>query len=107
MPRVSKTDSDLTAKAADKIGGASRRRLQSFAFKVLLLIPVSVVFAVQRHVPVFAAAVFFCGWYSMFAGFAAVVQRHKLSAEYLTAWDEMAAFWGLAAAVRLAGLIVG
>lgn len=101
------TDSDSTAKAADKISGASRRRLQSFALKVLLLIPISAAFATQGHMPIFGAWAFFCGWYSMFAGLAAVVQRHKLTAEYLTSWDEMAAFLGLAAAARLAGLIVG
>jgi hypothetical protein len=43
----------------------------------------------------------------MFAGFAAVGERHKWTAQYLTSWDEMAAFLGLAAAVRLAGLIAG
>ena len=95
------------AKAAAKTGGPSRQRLQSFAFKILLLIPVSVAFAAQRHVPLFGASAFFCSWYSMFAGLAAVVQRHKLTAEYFTAWDEMAAFLGLAAAVRLVGLVVG
>jgi hypothetical protein len=102
------TDSDSTSKAAaGKIDRASRRRLQSFAFKVLLLIPTSVAFAAQGHMPIFGASAFFCGWYSMFAGLAAVVQRHKLTAKYLTSWDEMAAFLGLAAAVRLAGLIAG
>jgi hypothetical protein len=100
-------DADSTAEATAKTRKLSERRLHAFAFKVLLLIPISVAFAASRNVPAFNAAAFFCGWYSSFAGLAAAVQRHRLNAAYLTAWDEMAAFMGLAAIARLIGSIVG
>jgi hypothetical protein len=37
----------------------------------------------------------------LFAGMAVLLQRHKLNAAFLTAWDQMAGFFGFAALMRL------
>lgn len=86
---------------------ASRLRLQSFAFKLLLVIPVSIAFAAQRNYPILGALAYFCFWYSLFSGLAAAAQRHKINADFLTAWDELAAFLGLAVAARFLDAAVG
>ena len=96
-----------TPYAAGILDRASQLRLQSFAFKILLIVPISMAFAAQRQVPLLGAAAYFCVWYSVFSGLAALVQRHKWSAGCLTAWDEMAAFLGLALAARFLGSLVG
>src|ERR1700722_13077526 len=93
--------------SAGKLDRASRLRLQVFAFKVLLVIPISVAFAAQRHLTVLGAVAYFCGWYSLFAGLAASVQRQKCGAASLTAWDEMVVFLGLALAARFLGSLAG
>jgi hypothetical protein len=100
-------DSGHAPHPAERLDPASWLRLRSFAFKVLLVIPVSVAFAAQRHAPMLGAVAYFCNWYGAFSGFAAVVQHHKLGAAVLTAWDEMVAFLGLALAARLLVSLVG
>jgi hypothetical protein len=47
----------------------SRLRLRGFAFKLFLIVPVSVVFAAQHHGPVLGALAYFCYWYGLFSGF--------------------------------------
>jgi len=85
---------------------ASRLRLRIFAFKLLLVVPVSVALASQRNYPLLGTVSFFCFWHSVFAGMAALLQRHKLNAAFLTAWDEMAAFLGLAVLMRLIDAVI-
>jgi len=80
---------------------ASRLRLRIFAFKLLIAVPVLVTFASQRHYPLLEAISIFCFWNGVFAGIAALFQHNNVNAAFLTAWDEMAAFFGLATLMRL------
>jgi hypothetical protein len=80
---------------------ASRLRLRIYAFKLLLVVPVSLALVSQRNYPLLQTVSFFCFWHSVFAGMAALLQRHKINSAFLTAWDEMAAFLGLAVLMRL------
>jgi len=91
---------------AGKISHASRLRLQSFALKLLLVILFSVAFAAQRHDPLLGAFAYFCFWCALFSALAALAQRHKLSATSLSAWDEMAAFLGIALIARFTASLV-
>jgi hypothetical protein len=85
----------------------SRLRLRTFAFKLLILVPVAVVLASRHNYPLLGTMAFFCFWQGMFAGMAALFQRHKHNAAVLTAWDEMAAFLGLTALMRLVDTLIG
>ena len=85
---------------------ASRLRLQIFAFKLLLVVPVSVALASLRNYPLLGTVSFFCFWHSVLVGMAALLQRHKLNAAFLTAWDETAAFLGLAVLMRLVDAVI-
>jgi hypothetical protein len=75
----------------------SRLRLQLFAFKLLIVVPFSAVFASHRSYPLLATMSFFFFWNGVFAAVPALFQHQKVNAAFLTAWDEMAAFFGLAA----------
>jgi hypothetical protein len=90
----------------ERMDRASRLRLRAFVFKLLLMIPISVAFAAQGHTRVLAAICYFCFWYGAFSGVAAMAQRHRISAIFLTAWDEMAAFLGIAVIARLLDSLV-
>jgi len=79
----------------------SRLRLQIFTFKLLILVLFSVALASQHDYPLLGTMSFLCFWQSAFAGLAALLQRHKLSAAFLTAWDEMAAFLALTVLMHL------
>ena len=85
----------------------SRRRLEIFAFKLLMLGPIAIAFANHQHLSIIAAAGYFCSWYVLFSFIAALIQRHKLNATVLTAWDEAAGFLGIALAARLMGALAG
>jgi hypothetical protein len=80
----------------------SRFRLRVFAFKLLVVIPVSVMIASGQSLPPLQVFAFFCAWHAIFSGIAALLLRHSYSARVLTSWDEMAAFCGLALLSRLA-----
>jgi len=84
------------------LDGASRQRLRIFAFKLVLVIPFSVILARHRDFSLPATLWFFLCWHAAFSGLAGLLQRHRPGATTLTAWDEMAAFVGLAALARLA-----
>ena len=83
-----------------EIDPGSGLRLRFFALKVLVLIPISVAFAVSRNYPVAETAGFFCAWNAIFAGLAALFQGQRYNALSLTAWDEMAAFVAIACLMR-------
>jgi hypothetical protein len=57
----------------------SRLRLRSFAFKLLLIIPVSIVFAAQHQGPVLGALTYFCFWFGLFSGFFAIIRQEKFN----------------------------
>jgi hypothetical protein len=80
----------------------SRLRVRVFAFKLLALIPLSVMIAGARPVPVLQVFAFFCAWHAVFSGVAGLLLRQSYRARGLTSWDEMAAFFGLALLARLA-----
>lgn len=92
---------------ADAFDAESRLRLRGFAFKLLLIIPVSIVFAAQHHGPVLGALAYFCFWYGLFSGLFAIIRQEKVNPAVLTSWDEMAAFIGLAFAARFAAALAG
>jgi hypothetical protein len=92
-------------RVAEAFDAASRLRLRGFAFKLFLIVPVSVVFAAQHHGPVLGALAYFCFWYSLFSGFFAIIRQEKVDPAVLTSWDEMAAFIGLAFAARFAAAL--
>jgi hypothetical protein len=85
----------------------SRLRLRVFAFKLFLIIPISIVFAARHHGPVLGALAYFFFWYGLFSGFFAIIRQEKVNPAALTAWDEMAAFIGLAFAARFAAALTG
>jgi hypothetical protein len=76
------------------------------AFKLLILVLFSIALASHRDYPLPGTVSFFCFWQSAFAGMAALLQRHKLIAASLTAWDEMAAFSGLAVLTHLVKAVI-
>jgi hypothetical protein len=81
----------------------SRGRLQIFTFKLLGVIPFSMVIAAQDAVPPLQIFAFCCFWHATFAGLAALVRRQHWRAVHLTAWDETAAFSAIALLVRFIG----
>jgi hypothetical protein len=85
----------------------SRLRLRGFAFKLFLIVPVSIVFAARHQGPVLGAIAYFCLWYGLFSGFFAIIRQEKIDPTVLTAWDEMAAFIALAFAARFAAALAG
>ena len=94
-------------KPMEILDSASRLRLRGFGFKLLLVAPISVLFAAAHHIPPLQAAGFFCLWYAMFAAFVAMAQQHKFRAAGITAWDEAAAFVALGAMARFLGSLGG
>jgi hypothetical protein len=100
-PRAHQQNYSTAMSFSFSLDQASRLRLRIFAFKLLIAIPVLVAFASQRNYPMLGMMSFFCYWNGIFAGMAALLQRHKVNAAFLTAWDEMAAFFGCAALMRL------
>ena len=81
--------------------GASRLRIQIFAFKLMFVAPVCLIMALAHQgYHAFGAMSFLCFWHGVFAGLAGLVQRHRLDAACLTAWDEVAAFMGLSMLAR-------
>lgn len=80
----------------------SRLRVRVFAFKLLTVIPISVMIAGGQPLPLLQVFAFFCAWHAVFSGIAALLLRQSYCAPALTAWDEMAAFCGLALLARLA-----
>ena len=63
--------------------------------------------AAIRNYPPLGTLSSLCVCYSVLAGLVALFQRHKHNASFLTAWDEMAAFLGLALLTRLVAGILG
>jgi len=113
MRLVSKTSGvtegkgNFSANWAAKMDQASRLRLRAFAFKLVMLIPVSIVFAGQHHYSLFGSLAYFCFWFGLFSGISACLQRHKFVAVFLTTWDEMAAFLGIGLAGRVIASLAG
>jgi hypothetical protein len=91
----------LLARSPLAPGAASWWRIRVFVLKLSVVILIAVVFGASRGYPPLSAIAFFCGWQSVFAGGAALFQHHRLDADFLSAWDEMAAFLGVAELVRL------
>src|ERR1700722_4074443 len=100
-------EDDLLEWSLAALDPASRRRVAIFTVKLLVVLLVAIVFAVPRGYPPFRALAFFCGWQSAFAGAAALFHHHRLDAGFISAWDEMGAFLGIAGWARLAGPIAG
>jgi hypothetical protein len=84
----------------------SRRRLQIFGCKLLLVMPVLLGLAVYRGFPFAETLSFFCLWHSVFAALASLVQSQKVNAPCLNAWDEMAAFAGSVLLTRLTAAVM-
>jgi hypothetical protein len=84
----------------------SRLRLRIFAFKLLILVLCAVTLASQPNYRLLGTMSFFCFWQCAFAGMAALLQRHNLNAASLTAWDELAAFLGLAVLAHLVEAVI-
>jgi hypothetical protein len=79
----------------------SRRQLRVFGLKLLMMIPLAVVLATRHDYPLLETISSLCLWYSVFAAIVALLQRQQLGAAWLTAWDEMVAFLGIAVLARL------
>ena len=84
----------------------SRLRLRIFTFKLLILVLCAVALASQPIYPLLGTMSFFCFWQSAFAGIAVLLQRHNLNGASLTAWDEMAAFLGLAVLMHVVEAVI-
>jgi hypothetical protein len=96
----------VVARALQGLAPESRLRLRVFAFKLLFIIPVSMVLARGRGFPLLITLSFFCLWHSAFAALAAMVRRQSPVAADLTAWDEAMAFFALALAIRFVGAVL-
>ena len=90
----------------DGLDPGSRLRIRIFAFKLLIIIPVSVALATHLGHPLLGTLSFFCFSHSFFAGAAAWFRGQKHGAGMLTAWDEMAAFLAIGIALRVVGAIM-
>ena len=87
-------------KPMENLDSASRLRLRGFGFKLLLVVPISVLFAAAHHIPPLQAAGFFCLWYAMFAALVGLAQQHRFRVVGITAWDEAAAVVALGVTAR-------
>jgi hypothetical protein len=87
----------------DALDPRSRLLVRIFAVKLVVIIPVAVPLATRGGYSLLGILSLFCLWHSFFAGTAALLQRQKHGAPFLTAWDEMAAFLAIAVLMRLAG----
>ena len=94
-------------RASFSLDQASLLRLRIFGFKLAIIVPVSVALALNHNYPLLATISFLCFWHGVFAGIAASVQSHRKNAAFLTAWDEMAAFLGLAVLMRIVDRVIG
>ena len=94
------------ATSFDGLDPGSRLRIRIFAFKLLIIIPVSVALATHLGHPLLGTLSFFCFWHSFFAGAAAWFRDQRHGAAMLTAWDEMAAFLAIGIALRVVGAIM-
>jgi hypothetical protein len=92
---------DSIATCFDGLDPGSRLRIQVFAFKLLIIVPVSLALATQRGFPLLATLSFFCFWHGFFAGAAAWFRDQRQGAAMLTAWDEMAAFLAIGILMRV------
>jgi hypothetical protein len=90
----------------DGLDPGLRLRIRIFAFKLLIIIPVSVALATHLGHPLLGTLSFFCFWHGFFAGAAAWFRGQKHGAGMLTAWDEMAAFLAVGIALRVVGAIM-
>jgi hypothetical protein len=86
---------------------ASRRRVRIFAVKLLIVVLFAGAFAAARGNPPLKTLAFFCGWQCLLSALTAWSQRQRCNADYLTAWDEMAAFLGVASLMRMVSVISG
>jgi hypothetical protein len=102
-----KMEDGLLARSPLAPGAASWWRIRIFILKLSIVIPVAIAFGASRGYPPLRAIAFFCGWQSVFAGGAALFQRHRLDADFVSAWDEMAAFLGVAELARLVAEFTG
>jgi hypothetical protein len=59
------------------LDAASRLRVRAFAFKALVIIPISLLLAGRRGFPLIETLAFFCLWSGSFAAITAVVQRQS------------------------------
>jgi hypothetical protein len=98
--------STAVTRALHGLAAESRLRLRVFAFKLLFIIPVSLVLAKGRGFPLLITVAFFCLWHGAFAALAALVRRQSPVAAYLTAWDEAMVFLALGLAIRFAGAVL-
>jgi hypothetical protein len=94
------------ATSFDGLDRGSRLRIRIFAFKLLIIIPVSVALATHLGHPLLATLSFFCFWHSFFAGAAAWFRDQRHGAAMLTAWDEMAAFLAIGVLMRVLDAIM-
>jgi hypothetical protein len=91
----------IIAQSLSSLDQASWLRLRIFGLRLLLVILFAVTFAASRGYPLAGALALFCGWNFVFAILLALFERRRLDPHSLTAWDETAAFLGLAALMRL------
>jgi len=96
-----KIEGSLFARSPLAPDAASWWRIRIFIVKLSIVILVAIAFGGSRGYPPLRAVAFFCGWQSVFAGAAALFQHHRLDAGFVSAWDEMAAFLGVAELARL------
>jgi hypothetical protein len=85
----------------------SRLRLRMFAVKLAATGLFAVIFSTALSLPLSRALAFLQGWQSLFAAIAALLQRHRLDARQLTAWDECAVFFGSTELSRFVSATIG
>ena len=85
----------------------SRRRVRILGLKLLITVVFGVALAASHGYPMLAAMAFLCGWQSLIAAMAALLQHQRVDAAMLTGWDEAAIFLGIASLMRLASVILG
>ncbi len=95
----------IIAQSLASLDQAPRQRLRIFGCKLPLVVLFAIAFAAPHGYQLAGALAFFFGWQAAFAAFQALLQRHTMNAESLTAWDETAAFLGLAELMRFVGAL--
>jgi hypothetical protein len=110
MSRLSERDTSFSERLGlgfVALDAASRWRLKTFALRLAVVVLFAAAFAIQRHYPMLRTLAVFCGCQSLFAGVTAAIQRHRIDSATLTAWDEMAAFFGAIELARLIAAVAG
>jgi uncharacterized membrane protein YagU involved in acid resistance len=91
----------------DALDPLSRSRIRIFSFKLLVLLPFSILLAARYRYPLFQTISSFALWYGLFAGLIALFRREQVGGPSLNGWDELLAFFALKYLAQFLSAIAG